>query len=101
MTKPNKKDDEKKPPKKPEDMLHGADDTLCEASAGGPNATERSSLRLIMTDNPDPPAEVPVHDPSETPPVPPIENPAPTPAENPVRDPSETPAETPTEIPVV
>jgi hypothetical protein len=46
MTKPNDDDDnkKKKPQKQPDEKLHRAEETLGEAPAGGPNATERSRV---------------------------------------------------------
>lgn len=43
MNKP-KDDEHKQPSKKPHDDLHRAEETLGEAPAGGPNATERSRV---------------------------------------------------------
>ncbi len=41
----NPKDDEKKrPPQNPKDELHRSEETLGDAPAGGPNATDRSRL---------------------------------------------------------
>ncbi len=39
-----KNDHQKKPPKSPKEELHRSDEALGDASAGGPNATERSRL---------------------------------------------------------
>lgn len=44
MTKPDQDEQKTQPPKKPDEKLHRPAETLGEAPAGGPNATERSRL---------------------------------------------------------